>query len=299
MNPVQTLRARAGRALFVQVSGEGGVQDRERIHTAPGPRRFAQDSAIARVHGDASMFVGGLRALMLQALHPLAMAAVAAHSGYRGDPWGRLARTSTFLAETTFATDEHAQQMIDVVRAVHSRVRGTAPDGRFYAADDPWLLRWVHLAEVDSFLTAHQRFGARPLGGDGCDEYLAQAAQVALALGAQGPPRSREELRVAWQEFGPELARTAASDDVARFLLAEPPVPWVVRAPYGLLAGGAYGSLPRWAQRQLPAPWPIAGDPRLVRVGGHVATRAIRWALAGDPPPESPGGSMGAPATAG
>ncbi|MDO8148672.1 oxygenase MpaB family protein [Isoptericola sp. b515] len=288
-SPLRHLQRRAGRQLFEQVSGgSAGRAARERIHTSPGPRWFADDSAIARVHGDASMFVGGVRALLLQSLHPLAMAAVADHSGYRGDPWGRLGRTSTFLAETTFATADDAQRAVDVVRAVHARVAGVAPDGRPYAADDPWLLRWVHVAEVDSFLGAHQRYGRRPLDGAGCDAYLAETATVAERLGADRPPRSRTELRKALDEYRDELAATDASRDVARFLLAEPPLPWTARGPYVLLAAASYGALPRWAQELTPAPWPLRGEPAPVRVGGHLATRAIRWALAGDPPPRRP-----------
>ena len=285
-HPVRSLQRRAGRTLFEKVSGgAAGRVERERIHTSPGPRWFDDDSAVARVHGDASMFPGGLRALLLQSLHPAAMAAVASHSGYRGDPWGRLGRTSTFLARTTFATATDAQQAVDVVRAVHARIRGTTPEGLAYAADDPWLLRWVHTAEVDSFLTAHQRFGARPLDAAGCDAYLAQAATVADRLGAADPPRTVAALHAALEEFRPELAATPASDDVARFLLGEPPLPRIARAPYALLAAGAYGTLPPWAQDLLPAPWPLHGDPAPVRAGGRLATRAIRWALAGDPPP--------------
>ena len=100
------------------------------------------------------MFAGGLRALLLQSLHPLAMAAVAEHSDYRGDPWGRLQRTSYFLAVTTFGPASDAQQAVDRVRAVHQHVTGTAPDGRPYRASDPHLLPWVHIAETDSFLRA-------------------------------------------------------------------------------------------------------------------------------------------------
>ncbi|WP_278234505.1 oxygenase MpaB family protein [Isoptericola sp. AK164] len=285
-SPLRSLQRRAGRLLFEQVSGGSAGRDaRERIHTSPGPRWFADDSAVARVHGDASMFVGGVRALLLQSLHPLAMAAVADHSGYRGDPWGRLGRTSTFLAETTFATADDAQQAVDVVRAVHARVRGVTPDGRPYAADDPWLLRWVHVAEVDSFLAAHQRYGRRPLDRAGCDAYLAQTATVADRLGAERPPRTLAALRAALGEYRDELEATDASRDVARFLLSEPPLPRLARAPYTLLGAASYASMPRWAQELTPAPWPLHGEPALVRAGGHVATRAIRWALAGDPPP--------------
>ncbi|ROS78654.1 oxygenase MpaB family protein [Cellulomonas sp. PhB143] len=287
-SPLEALRARAGAALFERVAGEDGPAQRSRIHDTPGPRDFGPTSAIARVHDDASMFVGGLRALLLQALHPLAMAAVAAHSGYRADPWGRLARTSTFIATTTFATRADAQQAIDVVRAVHVRMRGTAPDGRPYAADDPWLLRWVHVAEADSFMTAHRRYGAHPLDDAGYDEYLDQAATVAERLGAIDVPHSRAELARAFREFGPELARTPEADDVARYLLAEPPLPWAARGAYSLLGRAAVGSLPGWARRMTAQPWHVTGETPLVRAGGQAVTRAIRWALYSDGPDRRP-----------
>src|SRR3954447_21270527 len=151
MADLARVRSRLGARLFERVAGPEGPQRRERIATAPGPRWFAEDRPIRRVHGDASMFVGGLRALLLQSLHPLAMAGVAGHSGYRGDPWGRLQRTSYFLAVTTFGRAEDAEAAVRRVKAVHDRVRGVAPDGRPYAASDPHLLKWVHVAEVDSF----------------------------------------------------------------------------------------------------------------------------------------------------
>ncbi|PRC49718.1 DUF2236 domain-containing protein, partial [Mycobacterium sp. ITM-2017-0098] len=114
--------------------------------------------------------------------HPLAMAGVAEHSDFRNDPWGRLARTSTFLAVTTFGTADDAQRAVDRVRGIHQRIRGTAPDGRPYRASDPHLLEWVHIAEVDSFLRAHQLYGSAPLDRDECDAYVADTARVACAL---------------------------------------------------------------------------------------------------------------------
>jgi hypothetical protein len=162
------LRGRLGAALFHQVAGPDGPRHRERIHFRDGPRWFEAGSPITRVHGDASMFVGGLRALLLQTLHPVAMRAVSEHSGFRGDMWGRLHRTSTFLAVTTFGVADDAQQAVDAVRRIHERVTGTMPDGTPYAAADPHLLAWVHAAEADSFLRAHQSTGAgrstRPVG---------------------------------------------------------------------------------------------------------------------------------------
>ena len=156
-SPVDALRSVLADAVRSRVAGDPA--DAAAL-TAPGPRWFPPDAAIRTVHGDAAMFVGGLRALVLQSLHPLAMAGVVGHSGYRGDPWGRLQRTSRFLAATTFGPVDVAEDAVARVRAAHRRVRGTAPDGRPYRADDPHLLRWVHVAEVDSFLRGHRRFGA-------------------------------------------------------------------------------------------------------------------------------------------
>src|ERR1700709_2674728 len=110
--------------LFAMVAGPQGPANRERIHRAPGPRWFDDDRPIRVVHADASMFVGGLRALLLQSLHPLAMAGVAQHSDYRHDPWGRLQRTAEFLAATTYGPAPVAERAVATVRAVHQRVQG-------------------------------------------------------------------------------------------------------------------------------------------------------------------------------
>ena len=243
------LRGRVRDALFARVAGPEGPRNRDRIHGAPGPRWFAPGSAIQRVHGDTTMFVGGLRALLLQSLHPMAMAAVAAHSGYRGDPWGRLQRTSTFLAVTTFGTAADAERAVAVVRAVHRRVTGTTEDGEHYRASDPHLLRWVHIAEVDSFLRAHQRYGAHPLDPAGCDRYVAETALVAEKLGVTDPPRTQAELDRALADYRPELRGTRASREAARFLLVHPPIPWAARVPYAVLAATAVALLPSWSRR--------------------------------------------------
>ncbi|HEY0217361.1 MAG TPA: oxygenase MpaB family protein [Cellulomonas sp.] len=282
------LRAALGSALFVRVAGPRGDAVRERIHGTPGPRWFAEGSAIRRVHGDASMFVGGLRALLLQSLHPLAMAAVAEHSGYRSDPWGRLQRTSTFLAATTFGTAEQAEQLVGTVRRVHERVHGVTSDGVPYAASDPHLVRWVHVAEVDSFLAAHQRYGARPLDAAGCDEYVAQAARVARALGAQDPPESVADLRAQLAAYAPELRATTEARDAARFLLVRPPVPVLALPGYAALAAAAVAELPRSARRPLGLLDLPLLDATLARAGGHGVTRLVRWALASQPQPQPP-----------
>ncbi|MFD4134906.1 oxygenase MpaB family protein [Streptomyces goshikiensis] len=279
---LEQLREYIGRSLFSRVAGPTGPENRDRIHHAPGPRWFGPDRPIRRVHGDASMFIGGLSALLLQSLHPLAMAAVAAHSGYRGDPWGRLQRTSTFLAVTTFGRAEDAERAVARVRAVHLQVSGVTSAGEPYRAADPRLLGWVHAAEVTSFLGAHQRFGAAPLDGTGCDGYLADTARVASALGAADPPRDRAALAARLAAYRPELRATREAREAARFLLFQPPLPVAARPPYAVLAANAVALLPPWARELLGLPCPPLVERMCVRPAGHALTGAIRWAM---PPP--------------
>ncbi|MFF3322420.1 oxygenase MpaB family protein [Streptomyces sp. NPDC002889] len=277
------LRERLGRGLLTRVAGPQGADVRARIHGTPGPRWFGPDRPIRTVHGDASMFIGGLRALLLQSLHPLAMAAVAGHSGYQGDPWGRLQRTSTFLAVTTYGTETDAQKAVDRVRAVHDRVKGTTAAGEAYHAADPHLLTWVHVAEVDSFLRAHQRYGAHPLDDAGCDEYIADTSRIAVALGVTDPPHNRSELADRLAAYRPELRAAFQAREAAHFLLFHPPLPWVVRTPYAVLAANAVSTLPMWARKELGLPYVPGLEEACVRPAGHALTRTIRWAMARPP----------------
>ena len=276
---LDTVRKNLGRRLFGLVAGPDGPANRSRIHDTPGPRWFSEDRPIRRVHADASMFVGGLRALLLQSLHPLAMAGVAEHSDYRGDPWGRLQRTSTFLAVTTFGPAADAQRAVDRVRGIHRRVSGVAPDGRPYAAGDPHLLEWVHIAEVDSFLRAHQLYGAHPLDQSGRDGYVADTARVAAALGVVNPPRTERDLTERIEAFRPELTSTQSAREAARYLLLTPPLPVVARAPYGLLAATSVAMLPAWARMPLRLPYVPPVEATLIRLSGRVVVGGIRWAL--------------------
>ena len=271
------VRDRLGQAIFQRVAGPQGPQ-RHRLISAPGERWFAEDRPIRRVHGDSSMFIGGIAALLLQSLHPLAMAAVAGHSGYRGDPWGRLQRTSYFLAVTTFGRASDAGEATARVRAIHRRITGAAPDGRPYAASDPHLLTWVHIAEADSFLRAHARFGARPLDQAGRDGYVADLAWIGTELGVPDPPRTEADLTARLARYRAELAGTAQSREAARFLLLTPPLPAVARPPYAVLAAAAVSLLPGWARRQLRLPRLPLTEAAVVRPAGHAMVHAIRWA---------------------
>jgi uncharacterized protein (DUF2236 family) len=273
------LRVRLGHQIFRRVAGPDGDRARERIHGTPGLRWFDTESEIVRVHGDASMFIGGIRAILLQTMHPAAMQAVADHSGFRGDMWGRLARTSQFLAVTTFGTVDHAEQAIRAVRSIHERVTGTMPDGTPYAAADPHLLAWVHAAEVDSFLLAHQTYGARPLDDAGCDAYVAQAALVASRLGVIDPPTTVAELRAVLDAFRPELRATDEARSAVRFLILHPDLPVAARPAYGVLMAAGIALMPRWTRRPLRLPWLPVSERTVVKALGTLATGTIRWAM--------------------
>ena len=271
---------RLGSALRARVAGDDATERAKVIWGREGERWFTPEDPVWRVHADASMFPGGVAALLLQSLHPLAMAGVAGHSGYRGDPWGRLQRTSHFLATTTFGTVDDAEAAIARVRGIHERVRGRDPQGRAYRASDPRLLRWVHVAEAHSFLTAYQRYAVQPLTPAEADTYVAQSALVASRLGATELPTTVAELDAALTGFRPELEATDEARAAARFLLLEPPLPWPARPGYGLIASGGVAVLPRWARRalRLPVDGPL---PALAGGAGRVGTRAVRWAMAG------------------
>ena len=281
--PADVVRARIGAAIFGLVAGPPNPT-RAQLIRAPGERWFAEDRPIRLVHGDASMFIGGIRALLLQSLHPLAMAAMADHSDYRSDPWGRLQRTGHFVGITTFGRESDAREAIARVRAIHERVTGTAPDGRPYAASDPRLLTWVHLAEVDSFLAAHARYGSSALDQAGRDGYVTDMARIGAALGVPDPPMTQAELAARIEAYRGELAATPASREAARFLLLQPPLPAIGRAPYGVLAAGAVSLLPAWARGLLHLPRLPVTETLLVRPAGRAMVQAIRWATSAPRP---------------
>lgn len=287
--PTETVRDWLAREVRGRVVGEQAGPRAAELFDAPGPRWFDEQAPIRRVHGDVSMFVGGLRALLLQSLHPLAMAGVAEHSDYRSDPWGRLQRTADFLTATTFGPIDEAERAIARVRRVHVHVRGVADDGRPYSALDPHLLRWVHLAEVDSFLAAHDRYGREPLVGDERDRYVAEAAVIARKLGVPAPPESVRAVADQLRGFRSELRSTPAARDAARYLLVQPPMPVAARPAYAALAGAAVALLPRWARLPLRVPYLPVTETVAVRPAGELVIRTLRWALQPRPIVPTPG----------
>jgi uncharacterized protein (DUF2236 family) len=274
-------RARVAASVRHRIAGPDFAAAHQRIWHTPGARWFTEKDPIWQVHADVAMFVGGIRALLLQSLHPVAMAAVSGHSGFRGDPWGRLHRTSHFLATTTYGTIDDAERSIARVNGIHRRVRGRTPEGKAYRADDPDLLAWIHLAEVDSFLASHQAFGEDALDDADADAYVAQTGLVATKLGVLDPPRSVRQLADQLAGYRPLLRSTAPAREAADLLLHDPPIAGLERAGYTFLAAGAVSLLPMWARVELSLPSLPTTDRLVTRSVTRAALRTLRWALRG------------------
>jgi uncharacterized protein (DUF2236 family) len=252
------------------------------IATDPDEAYLPPGGMARRVHGDLpSMLIGGVSALMLQTLHPLAMAGVAEHSSYQEDPLGRLRRTASFVGTTTFGTVAQAEAAIAQVHRVHRRVRGISPDGRAYSAADPELVTFIHVAEVASFLASSQRYGTRPLTPDECDRYYEEVAPLALALGATWAPRSSAEVESYLLRLRPELyagpQARAARDWLLRGVARRPSD----RAVYSLVVASAIGVLPGWARRELglsiAGPLDLLVDTAAVTPLMRGLSAALRW----------------------
>jgi uncharacterized protein (DUF2236 family) len=230
---------------------------------------FPPGSATRRVIGDPAALIGGISALFLQALHPRAMAGVEEHSSFPSDFWPRLQRTAGYVTTLAFADLATAEAAAARVRAIHSRVRGTDPvTGLPYAADDPDLLRWVHVSEVSSFASAVRRLGLIDAAEE--DRFLAEQVRAGELLGATGLPADRAAVEAYFAQVRPELAASpVARRAAARLLLA--PLPWRLalltpaRPTWTFVASVAVGLLPGWAKE-------LYGFPRLP--GSDAATTA-------------------------
>lgn len=212
------------------------------------PGLFGPDSVTWKVHADfPSMMVGGLASLMLQALHPLALAGVWDHSNFRSDALGRLRNTSAFVGRTTYAPRAVAEVAIAHVRTIHHAVRGTVSDGRAYSADDPHLLTWVHCAECWCFLRAYETYCGVRIPPATRDEYLVEVAQIAEALGARNVPQSMHDLEAFFADIRPELVFDARTRETLHVLAGlHLPIPFA-GVSRNLFLGAAAALLPAWS----------------------------------------------------
>jgi uncharacterized protein (DUF2236 family) len=257
---------------------------------------YVRPDGVARmVHSDLpSMLIGGIGALLLQTLHPSAMAGVAEHSNYQADPLGRLRRTANFVGTTTFGTVREAEKAIAQVRSVHRRVNGIAPGGRPYSASDPELVTFIHTAEVSSFLESSRRFGARDLSPEQCDEYYDEMAPVALALGAIWVPRSAADVTDYFRQRRSELYATDQARQARDWLRHGVTRRPNERAVFALLHAAAVSTLPDWARAELELtathPIDLLRETVAVIPASRALSAVLRW-VATPPPPNRDEGS--------
>lgn len=240
------------------------------------PGLFGPGSMTWPVAGDTSVFVGGIRALLVQAAHPEVAAGVAQHSRYREDPLGRLSRTAAFVAAASFGAMPEVSRAMAIVRGRHRPVAGQSDRGLPYDASDPALGAWVHNTLTDSFLTAYRVYGPRPCPSADADRYVREQTRVGELLGAEPLPDTAEALST-WVVSHPRLAPSPASAQAIRFLL-RPPLPPPIRPAYHVLLRAAAATLPRRIQKITGLP-SRPGD----LTAGRTAVTALRWALGSSP----------------
>ncbi|WP_419928750.1 oxygenase MpaB family protein [Candidatus Poriferisocius sp.] len=206
------------------------------------PGLCGPDSISWRVISDVSVFIGGIRALLIQAAHPEVVAGVDEHSRYRDDPLGRLSRTSFYVTSATFGAMPEVKEAVNLVNSAHQGVSGTSHRGQAYSASTPDLAAWVHNSLTDSFLEAYQRFGGR-LSHAHADQFVVEQSRVGEMLGASPLPTTAGELRE-WITGHPALAPSPGMRAAVRFL-QNPPIPAAQKAGYQILMNGAITTIPR------------------------------------------------------
>lgn len=252
------------------------------------PGLFTPNSVTWQMHADPMMWVAGIRALYLQALHPRAVRGVMQNSDFRHDAWGRLLRTANFVGTITYGTTEAAEKAGARVRKIHSMLSATDPvTGERYGVDEPELLLWVHCAEIDSYLQVGRRSGFRLTDAE-ADRYIAEqrASARLVGLDPDAVPANRAQLAAYFEQVRPELACGPEARAVDDFLLRPPTHLLLVPAREVLwrrVANLAYAALPPYAHELYgrPAPEPATVTRQLRATGTllRCIPARLRWQL--------------------
>jgi len=240
------------------------------------PGLLGPDSVSWRVLGDAAVFVGGIRALVVQSAHPEVAAGVDDHSTYRQDPLGRLSRTSVYVTETTYGAMPEVEAAVAVVRQAHRPVTGTSERSVPYSAGKPDMAAWVHNVLTDSFLAAYQAFGPEPLSSADADRFVAEQTKVGELLDAAPLPETGADLR-SWIVDHDALSTSNAQTNAVEFL-SDPPLAVPIRLGYRLLFNAAVTTVPDSLKQQLGLQ-----DKRMAGVVGRASIAGMRWALGASP----------------
>lgn len=272
------LKEQLGQRVRALTGATGDARDF--LQPAGDPGLFGPDSAAWQVHAHfVAMMTGGLSSLMLQALHPRALAAVWDHSSFRTQLQARLGRTALFVATTTYGGTAAALQTIERVNRIHAQIRGTLPDGTPYVANDPALIRWVHLGETTSFLRAYQNLSLQPLGTARQDQYFAEMAQVGQRLGAHDLPLTRHQALMQLQDYRAELRVDERTRETIALIEHFPCAP-MDRPLVSLIVRAAFHMLPDWALDMLEHQRSCPLEQMAVRTALQGMGASLAWAFA-------------------
>lgn len=274
MHPLKTAIATQVRSIFADRAGRVTVIERSN------DALFAPGSVIWRVHADVTtMMIGGVSALLMQMLHPAALAGIWDHSNFRHDMSGRLRRTSVFIAQTTYGARDAAEAAIARVRRIHEGVRGLTATGEPYHANDPALLAFVHVAEASGFLRAFVRYRDPRMSRATQDRYYAEIAEIGHRLGAVDLPVTAPAVEAYLRRSRTALRADARSREAARLLLDQPPPSPALMPFQAITMQAAIDLMPDWARAMHGLPMPLARRP-LVRAGALGLAETLRWAFA-------------------
>ena len=264
-----------------------GKSPTEFLYPPGDPGLFGPDSVVWKVHGDfMSMMIGGISSLILQALHPLALAGVWDHSSFREDLKGRLGRTAFFIAATTYGNTDMATRAISRVRKIHDSLQGVHPDGRVYRVSDPHLLYWVHLTEAYSFLNAHRIYVNPTISESDQNQYFAEMSKISEGLGClivdehgnDQFARTVPSVNQAIESYFPELEYSDRSKWVVDLLENLPADPKTYVLNRLIIKAGFY-NLPDWAYPMMDRPIPTKLERQLVNQSIQMIAKPVRWAM--------------------
>ena len=240
------------------------------------PGLFGPESITWKIMGDVSSFIGGIRALLIQAAHPEVAAGVANHSTYRDDPLGRLSRTASYVTATAFGAMPEVEKSIKMVSSAHRPVVGTSSRGEKYSAGNPEMAAWVHNALIDSFLVSYQNFGPFLLKNEEADSYVYEQTNLGNLMKASPLPENAASLSC-WLSENPKVGSSKEGAEAVSFL-KKPPLPFFTRIAYKILFNAAVVTMPIELREA------IGVNPKKgAKTAGNFLTKVLRYALGSSP----------------
>lgn len=240
------------------------------------PGLFGPESITWKIMGDVSSFIGGIRALLIQAAHPEVAAGVANHSTYRDDPLGRLSRTASYVTATAFGAMPEVEKSIKMVSSAHRPVSGTSSRGEKYSAGNPEMAAWVHNALIDSFLVSYQNFGPFVLEEEEADSYVYEQTNLGNLMKASPLPENAASLSC-WLSENPKVGSSKEGAEAVSFL-KKPPLPFFTRIAYKILFNAAVVTMPIELREAIGVN-PKKGS----KTAGNFLTKVLRYALGSSP----------------